>query len=163
MPGATQSVAAKGTAPAIARGRAISWRARQQAPEAHCFGGGGGGGGLYRSGKLRPFGPFHLKLSEYFLGLALSSLFGLGWMISYFQPAVGRASAQGRVGGSLRVEPPPALDITQVHQHGPERAPLRSQKRAASSGVWNSSVMCVLESGSFVDVQPISGFDQRFV
>lgn len=81
---------------------------------------------MYRSGKLRPFGPFHLKLSEYFLGLALSSLFGLGWMISYFQP-------------------------------------LRSQKRAASSGVWNSSVMCVLESGSFVDVQPISGFDQRFV
>ena len=30
--------------------------------------------------------PFHLKLSEYFFGLAFSSLLGLDWATSYFQP-----------------------------------------------------------------------------
>mmetsp|Transcript_37743 Transcript_37743/g.93813 ORF Transcript_37743/g.93813 Transcript_37743/m.93813 type:complete len:89 (-) Transcript_37743:429-695(-) len=29
-----------------------------------------GGGGMYRSGKARPLGPFHLKLSAYFFGRA---------------------------------------------------------------------------------------------
>ena len=43
------------------------------------------------------------------------------------------------------------------------RAPFCSQKRAASSAVAKSNVMLALESGSFVDVQPISGLVQRCV
>lgn len=58
--------------------------------------GGGGGGGTYKSGNALPLGPFHLKLSAYFFGLAFSSLLGFDWVISYFHPA-----RQGRACGSV--------------------------------------------------------------
>jgi hypothetical protein len=57
-------------------------------------GGGGGGGGLYRSGKSRLLGPFHLKLSAYCFGLLKSSLLGAARVTSYFQPAGSRPAVR---------------------------------------------------------------------
>ena len=44
-----------------------------------------------------------------------------------------------------------------------QRAPFFCAKLIAASFVSNSSVMCVLLSGSLVDVQPMSGLVHRFV